>query len=191
MSPAYADRVSTPERTTTGKGRPTPKRSSSSRRPTGPVAPPPLNCKEAAQRQRDEAKAARERVKQSGAAGDERYLAKRDQGAVRAAVRDTVDARRSLGVLLLPLALLIVLAQISGNRQVLNVAFTLWVLGLLAIFVDAVVTLLAVRRAVREVAPDEDRLLGHLGYGFLRSTVIRRWRAPKPRVSPPRLLPRR
>lgn len=185
--------MSTPDSATptTGKGRPTPKRSASARRPSGPVAPPATTRKEAAQRQRDDAKAARERVKQGGAAGDERYLAKRDKGAVRAAVRDTVDGRRSLGVLLLPLALLIVLAQISGNRQVLNVAFTLWVIGLLAIFVDAAVTLFAVRRTVREAAPDEDRLLGHLGYGFLRSTVWRRWRVPKPRVSAPGLLPRR
>ena len=47
-----------------GKGRPTPKRSEAQgARRGGPVPPPPRTRKEAAQRAREEARAARERVR--------------------------------------------------------------------------------------------------------------------------------
>ncbi len=171
--------VSTP----TGKGRPTPKRSDAARRRPGPVAPPPKTRKEAAQRQKEAASTRRDKIKTSAAAGEQTYLIKRDAGPVRALVRDTVDRRRVLAVLLLPLALVLLAAQISGNRRVLDIAFTLWLVGLLIIFVDIVLTARAIRRDVRETFPEADKMSRHVGYGLLRSTVFRRFRVPVPRVS--------
>lgn len=169
--------------TPTGKGRPTPKRTNTSRR-GGPVTPPPKTRKEAAKRTRDQAALSRARVKQGTAQGDERYLAPRDAGPVRALVRDTVDGRRNVGVLLLPLALVLLLAQLSNNQRIQGFALTLWLTGVLAVVADAVVTTVLLRKRLQANFPDEPKLRGHLTYGLLRSTVLRRFRLPATRVAP-------
>lgn len=174
--------VSTPGPAPAGKGRPTPKRSASSRRHTGPVAPPPRTRKEAAQRRRVEQTAGR--TGKGGASSAGPRLLKRDLGPVRALVRDVVDVRRTLAALLLPLALLIVLAQLSTSRRLIDITFTIWVLGLFAVLLDSVVTGLTIMRRVRAEHPQEGRLGRHVGYGLMRATVFRRWRVPKPQVAP-------
>jgi hypothetical protein len=165
-----------------GKGRPTPKRSEKVRR-TGPVAPPPRTRKEAAQRQKEQQKEARAKVRAGALAGDEKYLSKRDAGPVRKLVRDVVDSRRNAAVLLLPVALVLVLAQFSGNRRVLDIALTLWIAGLLTVALDLALLAGSLRRKIHERFPGE-RARGHLGYGLLRSTVFRRWRMPAAAVRP-------
>lgn len=170
----------------TGKGRPTPKRSEAQRRRGGPVPPPPTTRKEAAKRAREQAVLARRSVREGTARGDEDRMVARDRGPVRALVRDVVDARRNVGVLLLPLAVLLVLAQLVGNDRVTSVALLLWLTGVLAMVADVVVTTLAIRRAVRAAHPDEGRMVRHVSYGLLRSTVFRRFRLPPARTSPGR-----
>jgi hypothetical protein len=167
-----------------GKGRPTPKRSDKQRRRTGPVAPPPQTRKEAARQQKERAKAARERIREGAARGDERYLAPRDAGPIRALVRDVVDSRRNVGVLLLPLALVLIAANLSGSAQLQSLSLLLWTAAILAVFTDLVVMTLLLRKRIREEHPEEGRLGRHIGYGLLRSTVLRRFRMPAPRVSP-------
>ena len=170
---------------TDSKGRPTPKRSEKVRR-TGPVAPPPLTRKEAAQRQKEAAKAARARIREGAAAGDERYLAKRDAGPVRALVRDVVDGRRNVGVVLLPLALVLIVTNLTGIRALQNLGLLLWLFAILAMVADLFLTTGAIRRRVRREHPEETGMFGHVTYGLLRSTVLRRFRLPPPRVSPGR-----
>ena len=169
--------------TPTGKGRPTPKRSEKQRRRPGPVAPPPLTRKEASQRQKEQAKAARTRIKEGAARGDARYLAKRDAGPSRALVRDIVDGRRNVGVVLLPLAVVLIVANLTGNRLAISYSLLLWLAAIIAVVVDLVVMGVLIRRRLREELPDEGGR-GHVGYGLLRSTVLRRFRLPPPRVSP-------
>jgi hypothetical protein len=161
-----------------GKGRPTPKRSEAQGvRRTRPTAPPPRTRKEAAQRAREEARASRQAVR------DGRELLPRDAGPVRALVRDVVDARRSIGTLMLPLAVLLVVAQISGNREVLVVVTNVWIVGVLLLFADLIATALVLRRRLREQFPEVIKRRGHIAYGLLRTTVFRRWRIPAARVS--------
>ena len=171
-----------------GKGRPTPKRSEAQRRRTGPVAPPPQTRKEAAQRAKQAAAASRGRAKEGAARGDDRYLSKRDAGPVRALVRDTVDGRRNVGVLLLPLAVILVIAQAVSDATdqpgILDLALLIWLAGLLALTADLVLTGLAIRGAVREQFPEQGHTGRHISYGLLRSTVFRRFRLPAPRVAP-------
>ena len=172
-----------------GKGRPTPKRNEKDRRRSGPAGPPPATRKEAAARQRDKAKGDRVRARAGVQRGEERFLPKRDAGPVRRLVRDTVDSRRNLAVLLLPIALVLVVAQFSGSVTVLRVATLVWFVGLLAVFLDMVVLAVLVRRRLSEGFPDglpEGQGRGHVGYGLLRSTVFRRWRMPAPAVRPGR-----
>lgn len=170
--------------TPAGKGRPTPKRSEKEKRRSGPVAPPPLTRKEAAKRKKQEAGAARARIKEGAARGDERYLAKRDAGPVRAMVRDVVDGRRNIGVILLPLALVLIAANLTGNPTLQSLGLLLWAGALLAMTADLVIMTIAIRRRIREQFPEETKLGGHAAYGLLRSTVLRRFRLPPPRVSP-------
>lgn len=177
--------MSTPS-TPTGKGRPTPKRSDVQQRRGGPVAPPPATRKEAAKRAKEQAALARVQAKQGSARGDERAMVARDRGPVRALVRDVVDSRRNVGVLLLPLALLLVVAQLSRNPLVLSVALTLWLAGLLAMVADIAVTTVTIRSRVKAAFPEEGKMVGHVGYGLLRSTVFRRFRMPPTRTSPGR-----
>jgi len=170
---------------TSPKGRPTPKRSEKQRR-TGPVAPPPQTRKEAAQRQKQATAAARTRIKEGAASGDERYLAKRDAGPVRAMVRDVVDARRNVGTVLLPLALILIVTNLSGIRALQNAGLLLWLVAIIAMVVDITMTTVALRRRLKAEHPEEQSLFGHIAYGLLRSTVMRRFRLPPPRVSPGR-----
>ena len=183
------DGVSDDAKVSLGKGRPTPKRSEAGRRRSGPVAPPPATRKEAARRLREER--AEQRRSGNPAAGREpgRVL-KRDLGPVRALARDVVDGRRNLAVLMLPAALLLVLAQLVGNAALLALAVNSWTVTLLAVVLDLVFLAVLTRRRVREAFPDE-RTGAHVGYALLRSTVLRRWRMPPPRVAPGPVLPQR
>lgn len=167
-----------------GKGRPTPKRSEKERRRGGPVAPPPRTRKEAAQRKKQEAKSARGTARQGARAGDDRYMVKRDAGPVRRLVRDIVDGRRCAGVLVLPVALLLVGSSLVGVAAVQAFITTLWLATLIFVILDIVVLTVNIRRRIRAEFPDTGRLGGHVAYGLLRSTVFRRWRMPPTVVSP-------
>lgn len=170
----------------TGKGRPTPKRSDARRRRGGPVAPPPTNRREAAKRRREQQAQQRGSVRVGQARGDEGSMLKRDVGPARRAVRDVVDGRRNIAVLMLPCALLLILASLTKNSGVVAVVSRLWVATLLAVSIDIVLISLAVRRRLRETS-DDGRPGGHVLYGLMRATVFRRFRMPPPRVAPPRL----
>src|SRR3954453_20359789 len=83
---------------TTGKGRPTPKRSEAQGRRPGPPPPPPTTRKEAYKRMRENRAAGRATT---AARGDDSYLPRRDQGPAKRLVRHVVDSRRHLGRLFL------------------------------------------------------------------------------------------
>jgi len=132
---------------------------------------------------REQAAEQRKQVRAGTRAGDPKHLLARDQGPVRQMIRDLVDSRRHLGVLLLPAALLPVLAQLTRNTQVVGFATVFWLSTLLAAFVDFVIVGFAVRRRVRADFPDERSLRGHVFYAIVRTAQLRRFRLPPPRVS--------
>ncbi len=167
-----------------GKGRPTPKRSEQQRRRSGPVAPPPQTRKEAAARLRAKQAQGRKDLRAGVAANDPKAMLPRDAGPLRSHLRDLVDSRRNVGVILLPVALLLVLAQLSGQSQLLSITVTIWTATVLAMLVDVALITLRVRKGVRERFPEERTLVRHVGYALLRSTVMRRFRMPPPKVRP-------
>jgi hypothetical protein len=169
-----------------GKGRPTPKRRDAQKGAARgrPAGPPPATRKEAAKRIRQQGAAKRKAVRAGTAIGDETNMMARDQGPVRRLVRDMVDSRRHIGVLLLPAALLPVAAQLSGNASVLRLATTLWFATLLAAISDFVITGVMVRRRIRADFPNESKTRGHVGYAMVRTAQFRRFRLPPPRVGP-------
>lgn len=165
------------------KGRPTPKRSEASKRRGGPVAPPPTNRREAARQLKAKKAEDRLRARKGTAAGDDAHLLPRDAGPVRRLVRNTVDARRGLGFLLLPVAAVLVVAQITADPVLLAIAVGLWLATLLGVALDLILTSIQIRSAIRQTYPETTKLGGHIAYGLLRSTVIRRFRMPRPQVA--------
>jgi hypothetical protein len=168
---------------TQGKGRPTPKRSDVTKRRGGPVAPPPTNRRAAAKQLRAKQADNRQRVKLGTAVGDDKAMLPRDQGPVRRLVRNTIDSRRSLGFLLLPVAGLLVVAQLLRDPVLLAIAVGVWLATLLGVAVDLILAGLQLRSSIRRSFPDEKKVGGHIAYGLLRSTVIRRFRMPRPQVT--------
>jgi hypothetical protein len=167
-----------------GKGRPTPKRRDVQRRRGGPVAPPPATRKEAAKRIRKEGAQKRAAIKTGTRTGDERAMMPRDQGPVRRLVRDMVDSRRHIGVLLLPATILPVAANLSTSTQLRLVATSVWMTAVLLTIADMVITGFLVRRRIKIDFPAETKTRGHVGYAVVRTAQFRRFRLPPPRVKP-------
>ena len=169
------------ETTPTGKGRPTPKRKDAQKARTGPVTPPPANRREAAKQLREKQAENRKQVKLGNRTGDDSVLLPRDRGPVRGLVRDIVDSRRSLGFLLMPAAGATIIANFTNNAPVQAAALGLWVAVIVGVALDMAWAGRLISKALRTAFPDERRR-GHLAYGLLRTTVIRRFRMPRPQV---------
>jgi hypothetical protein len=182
---------------TEGKGRPTPKRRDAQGKRRGPVAPAPLTAKEARARRKatrgsradrklasSERRLAAQDRRARMLAGEDKYLLPRDQGQVRAYVRDIVDGRRNLVGLFMPMALVLILSMFVAPA--LQTIVTLAMLVMMA-FMMAEGFLLSriVNNRVSERFPDSTDTGYRLGwYAFVRASQIRKMRAPKPRVSP-------
>ncbi|MGY1741030.1 MULTISPECIES: DUF3043 domain-containing protein [unclassified Blastococcus] len=167
-----------------GKGRPTPKRSEAQVRRPGPPPPPPATRKEAYKRMREQQAARRASTRERMAMGDDSYLPARDRGPVRKLVRDIVDSRRNLGSLFLPIAALILVGYFVPNPAVQGYTVLVWMAYFLVFIGDSFVLGRRISRTVRERFPKEQvKSRSLVWYGISRSTMIRRWRFPKPEVA--------
>lgn len=186
-----------PSAVTEGKGRPTPSRREAEGRRRGPVSPAPLTSKEARARRKenrgskaDRKSAAAERRADAAdrrarmLAGEDKYLLPRDKGPVRAYVRDLVDSRRHLVGLFMPLAVLLILTMFLNPAIQAFVTLAMFVMMLFMV-VEGIVIGRQINNKVRERFPDSLDGGFKLGwYAFVRSSQIRKMRAPQPRVSP-------
>src|SRR5690606_20936039 len=99
-----------------GKGRPTPKRN---QREAQNLRPLVSNDRKAARKEsREKMAAEREKMRGGMAAGDERYLPQRDRGPQRKWIRDYVDARFSVGEILIPLMFVVIFMTLIDNPSV-------------------------------------------------------------------------
>jgi hypothetical protein len=178
------------------KGRPTPKRRDAEGRNRGPVAPPPKTQREAMKRAKEQRSSMTKEEKRAAArtnrermmAGDERYLLPRDRGKVRAYVRDLVDSRRNVAGILLPIAVLSFVILLVPVPVVQAYGPMVLLVAIAAAINDSLIFGRQISRKVRAKFPDGDSsgqstrgsALGF--YAFNRSCLIRRWRAPRPRV---------
>jgi Protein of unknown function (DUF3043) len=162
------------------KGRPTPKRSVAQTQRRS-VANTPMTRKEAARRQREARREQLERQRQALATGDERYLPARDKGAVRRFARDFVDARYNMAEFFVPLAVVILILSMVRVGSVQSIALLLWLVVIVCIVLDSVVTAIRIRRRLAERFPNESTR-GAVAYALMRSLQIRRMRMPKPQV---------
>jgi len=163
------------------KGRPTPKRKEAEKeRVLKRLAP--AATKEAKKLQKKQTRIARGAQREAYMRGEESALPPRDRGPIRKFVRDYVDARRSIGEFFLPVIVLVLFMTIVPVIQVQLAAIILMysILGLS--FIDGFYLSRKIKREVAKRFPGEN-LKGVGMYGWLRSTQIRRLRAPLPRVT--------
>ncbi|MFI8187874.1 DUF3043 domain-containing protein [Streptomyces sp. NPDC085946] len=162
------------------KGRPTPKRSQAQSQRRS-VANTQMTRKEAAKRNREERRAALERQRQALASGDERYLPARDKGPVRRFARDFVDSRFNIAEFFLPMAVVILVLSMVQVPALQNVALLLWLIVIVLIVLDSLVTGFRLKKRLAERFPD-DHKRGAVAYALMRSLQMRRLRLPKPQV---------
>jgi hypothetical protein len=166
-----------------GKGRPTPKRTEAQGRRPGPPPPPPTTRKEAYKRMREQQALRRTETRQGMARGDDSYLPARDRGPVRKLVRDVVDSRRNIGSFFLVIAGVALIGTIVPSLVVRTYASYLLFGFFLLLIVDSVVLSRKIKSKIAERFPDSTKTRGVVWYGISRSTMIRRWRFPKPEVA--------
>ncbi|NKY12222.1 DUF3043 domain-containing protein [Cellulomonas hominis] len=166
-----------------GKGRPTPKRKvaeAANRRPLVPT-----DRKAAAKEARAAQRVERDRQYAAMQTGDEKYLPAKDKGAVRRYVRNYVDARWSLGELFLPVAIVMLLANMiltSWNPDVAFLGLVVLYLFIVAMVVDVVIMWRRLRKRLIAKFGDDAIQRGLMMYSVTRVFQIRRARLPKPQV---------
>ncbi len=117
-------------------------------------------------------------------AGDESALMPRDKGPVKAFVRDTVDSRRHLMGLFVPLAGLVFLSLLVPLPRVQSLLSIFGMAMLVSMVVEGLLLGRQITKKVRERFPNEKVKGLSIGwYAFTRASQLRRFRAPKPRVS--------
>lgn len=200
------DNEQLPKGYTPKKGRPTPKRDEVERARGVRRGPAPVGLTRAEEKAREKAlkesmtkaeykeykkKQREERSREARArqeamdAGDERYLLPRDQGPVKAFVRDWVDARRFFSELVMPVALALLIIMFIGQTYP-DIAATLSMVAMVVMLAFLIEGFLIGRRAnkaVREKFPDTTETGFGLGfYAYSRASQLRKLRTPRPRV---------
>jgi Flp pilus assembly protein TadB len=167
-----------------GKGRPTPSRKEAELARKQRVKPV-LDRRSAARADRTATREQRLKARQALLDGDERALPARDRGPVRRFARDYVDARRTIGELMLPSMVLFIplsfgISAFKGTVVGVYVTLAVYLYMLLMIGGTAMVAH-RVKAAAKQRFPDDD-VRGVGIYGAMRSIQLRRWRLPKPKV---------
>ncbi|WP_296666969.1 DUF3043 domain-containing protein [Demequina sp.] len=163
------------------KGHPTPKRKQQEAANRRPVIP---NTKASKQAQRDKVRAQRDKEFQAMRDGDERNMPLEHRGPERRYLRDSVDARTSMGEFLLPLSIIFVIASlVIPSQSWLGLALIAFFYVLvLAVAID---TWLMIRRVKKRFVAKfgANRVpRGWIFYVIARHLNIRRFRTPKAAV---------
>ncbi|GAA1509282.1 hypothetical protein BJ978_002582 [Agromyces terreus] len=161
-----------------GKGAPTPTRAEQEAARKRPLVP--NDRKEAAKAAKAKEAEARERARVGMAAGDERYLPMRDRGPQKKFVRDYVDARFSIGEILIPVMFAVIILTFIPSAQVQAIGIlALWSFFLIAI-VDVIVLGQVLTRKLRAKYGEKTERVRW--YAAMRALQLRMLRLPKPQV---------
>jgi Protein of unknown function (DUF3043) len=162
------------------KGRPTPTRKEAESAARA-RAKTPLDKKAAGKMSRDQRTSQSARIRQGIKEGDERYLPARDKGPVRKFARDTIDARFNVAEFFLPMAVVILVLSVVQVGALQSIALLLWLVVIVLIVLDSVLTGFRLKKRLAERFPDQNRK-GAVAYALMRSLQMRRLRLPKPQV---------
>lgn len=161
-----------------GKGRATPKRKDAVRKVSSLA---PVVTKEQKRAAKVAARADRGAQRAAYLRGDESSLPLRDRGVSRRYVRNLVDSRRSTGEYFLPIIFVVLVLTLIPSPVIQIGAIALMYAMLVIAVVDGIFLARKVRKAVTLKFPGTPtKGLGM--YAWLRSTQMRRLRAPHPQV---------
>lgn len=128
---------------------------------------------------REALKAARAEARAAYMRGDQNALPARDRGPVKKFVRDYIDSRRSLGEYFLPLMVIVLMLTLVPSVEIRFFAIILMYSAMAYSVAYGFITTSRIKKLVSERFPGEPtKGLGI--YGWLRSTQMRRLRAPAP-----------
>lgn len=163
----------------TGKGQATPRRKDQEAANKRPLVP--TDRKVARQEAKVAANAARERARVGLALGEEKYLPARDRGPQRKFARDYVDARYSMGELLVPFMVLIIIWSFIDAQAELSVII-MWAFVAL-VFIDSMILIISLRRRIDAKFGKGSLQRGVRWYAIMRGVQMRPMRMPKPQVA--------
>ena len=178
-TPAVSDQESNSVQS--GKGRPTPSRkeAEAARKTTIRAQ---SNTKAGKKASREAGRIARARERQGMLAGDPRYLPARDQGPVRAFVRDFVDGRYTVAEYFIFMAVVVLLLGFINNPSIQQLVSVGFFLMAALIVVDTSILIIQLTRRAKKVFPEKSDRRGIILYALMRTLQYRRLRMPKPRV---------
>lgn len=165
--------------TAVGKGRPTPTRKEREAARKRPLVSD--DRAEARRMARAQQAAQRERARLGMARGEERYLPMRDRGPQKRFARDWVDARFSIGELLIPVMFAVIILTFFPQPEVQAFSIViLWGFFILAIL-DVVVLGFRLTGKIKQKF-GEERAEKVRWYAAMRALQMRVMRLPKPQV---------
>ena len=168
--------------TTAGKGHATPTRKEREAATQAPARRRAIAGAGNAAARRPGSGSAREKARIGMANGDEKYLPVRDKGVQRRFIRDYVDARWSVGELIIPVMFLVIILTFIKNYLLQNIAiFSLWGFFLVAVIDCVVVGIIVQRKLAAKVGADRVQK-GNRWYTAMRALQLRPMRLPKPQV---------
>ncbi len=180
---AEAPSVAAPETNSVhgGKGRPTPSRkeAEAARKTTIRAK---RGTKEGKKASRDAERVARARRREGMLAGDPRYLPARDQGLVRAFVRDFVDGRYTIAEYFIFMAVVVLLLGFVNNPSIQQLVSVGFFLMATLIVVDTAILIIQLNVRTKKSFPEKSDRRGITLYALMRTLQYRRLRMPKPRV---------
>ncbi|WP_189050079.1 DUF3043 domain-containing protein [Micromonospora sonchi] len=173
VTPAEED--ARPRGYTPGKGRQTPKRPATGRRPAG--ATKPLT--------KEEAKALRRERRAEAAAEFRREGGPRDRGPERVLARNVVDSRRTVGTWFFGGALVVLIGSNQMMPEAIRLASNLlWGALAVGVVIDSVLISRKIKKLVMARFPQTTQRMGSLYlYAIMRAITFRKLRTPEPRVA--------
>lgn len=174
--------MTTPADGSQKKGRPTPKRKDA-QASTKIASLAPASSKAEKKRAKEAARISRMNHRAAYLRGDESALPLRDRGPEKKFVRNYIDSRRSIGEYFLPIiGFVLILSLIPVSVFAVAGIAIMYSVLLVSIF-DGIFLSRKIKAEVAQRFPDKStKGLGL--YGWLRSTQMRRMRAPKPQIKP-------
>jgi hypothetical protein len=163
-----------------GKGRPTPKRKDAqAAQRHSSFAPARTKEEKAAARALDRSK--RTGAREAFMRGEESALPARDKGPVKRFVRDFVDSKFTIGEYFMPIIVVVLVMTIIPNRNVQLTAVATMYFVMLFTIGSGFILGHQIKKACAIKFPGE-KIKGAGIYGFMRSSQMRRMRAPSPQV---------
>jgi hypothetical protein len=164
------------------KGKPTPKRKEAQAKlKVSPLSP--TASKEAKKTLKAQARVRRLEARAAYMRGEESALPVKDKGPARRFVRNYVDERKSVTEYFLVFIMFILFLTVIPSPAVQLGAIALMYSAMIWVAIDGFLLSRRVKKLVAEKFPDQPtKGLGL--YGWMRSTQLRRLRAPSPQVGP-------